>query len=51
MADKKKLSGEKQAKKKDELSEFNKFVRRTKTQNETLKKIMDKLNSANNSNQ
>jgi len=49
MADTKKTSSEKRVKNKDELSEFDKFVRRTKTRNEALKKIMDKLNNDNNS--
>lgn len=51
MADTKKPSGKKRAENKDELYEFNKFVQRTKTQNETLKKIMDKLNSEKNNTQ
>jgi len=50
MADTKKSSSDKRVKNKDELSEFDKFVQKTKTRNETLKKIMDKLNSADKNN-
>jgi len=44
-------SKNKGSKKADELEAFKEFIKKRRTQNEALKKIMDKLNSASNNNQ